>query len=222
MNLLQIRTKLRLKLDETSEGFWLDDELDGYINESYFELWQLMLEVNFNGCLTSTFKDIVASTETIALPTDFHSARLIEKVVDSGTVPLWWDERFERANYTAGVAVNNGYQPSIRFVGQNLILEPTPAESQTGGIKITYYFYPDRLDDDADEPHIALHDFWHDLITYGATLIAKAKEEAIGGGGADLGAWGAMMERKQARFKNSIEVPSVSRQAVEPFELGDF
>jgi hypothetical protein len=221
VNKLQIRTKVRRKLDETSEGFWLDDELDDYINESYFSLWQMMLNAKHQGCLTSTTLNITGGSANVALPADFQAARLIEKVVDSGTVPLWWEERFDQTNYTAGVSTGSFFPFKVRFVGQNLIIEPTPQDSETGGLKLTYYFFPNRLDDDTDEPNAGLHDFYQDLITYEAVLIAKAKEEMVGGGGADLGAWGMLMEKKKSDFKGTIELPSVTRQAVEPFELGD-
>lgn len=220
MNLALLRANLRRKLDEESESFWSDTELDEAINDSYLDIWQTMLNAKHNGCLKSATLNIVANTATIALPSDFHSARLIERVIDNGTVPLWWDERFERSNYTAGVSSDDSYKPGIRFVGTDLVLEPTPADSVTGGIKLTYYFFTDRLSGSAS-PNGALHDFYHDLITYQSVLIAKAKEESISGGGADLGAWGAIMREKMDKFKASIETPSVTRQSIEPFDLGD-
>ena len=219
MQLSQLRAKSRLKLDEVSEGFWTDDELDGYIGESYFDLWQIMLNAKHQGTLKTDLLDIVGGTAEIPLPTDFSAARLVERVIDGGTVPLWWEERFDQPNYTTGIT--SGYRFNVRFVGQNLVCEPTPSDSQTDGIKLTYYFFPEQLEDDIDTPNAALHAFYHDLIPYGAVVIAKSKEEMVGGGGADLGPWGALMQAKLERFKASVELPSVTRQAVEPFEMGD-
>lgn len=177
-----------------------------------------MLAARHNGTLTNTSLDIVAATATIALPSNFAFARLVERVITSGTVPLWWNERFDSPNYTAGVTSSSDYYlPHIRFEGVNLVLEPTPLESVTGGIKLTYYFLPTRLSNNTDTPSAAFHEFYHDLLVGYCVIQAKSKEEAIGQGGADLGAFGAMQAQKEQMFKSTIEVPTVQRSAVQPF-----
>lgn len=221
-----IRTKARRRLDETSEAFWTDDELNDYINEGYLYYWQWFISAKNPGAIKNTTLNIVGGTASIALPADFCMARLVERVLSTGTFPLWYSERADLPNYTAGVpSGNDTYLPKVRFEGANVILEPTPSDSVTGGIKLTYYFYPDRLTADSGvsgTPNAAFHDFFHDLIVYQCVLLAKAKEEHLGGGGADLGAWGALMRDKEQKFKETIETPTTQRQYVQPFGFADY
>lgn len=218
MNLVNLRTKTRRKLDELSESFWSDDELDDYINEAYFHYWQWMLRAEYYRCQKTALLDLVSGTPNIALPSDFAIAKRVERVLSSGSlIPLDWDDRYDEPNYANGGGTGNDYLPSVNYEGSNLILEPTPQESVTGGIKLTYYYYPERLEDDGDEPDAAFLDFYHDIIIGQAVLFAKAKEENIGQGGADLGSFGALQERKEQKFRETIEMPSVQRQSVQPY-----
>lgn len=214
-----MRTSLRRKLDEVAEGFWEDAELNEFLNEGYYNLWDYLLSAKHHGAIAVTDLDIVADTAEIALPSDFHEARLVERVTSTGTVPLWWNERFDQPNYIQGSTVDDYFLPNITFRGQNLVLEPTPDASLTGGVRLTYFFLPGRMSDDADVPDLAIHDFYHDLMVYKAVLLAKAKEEAVGGGGASLGPWGVIMGERLEKFKQNIEKPTNQRLAVQPFEV---
>lgn len=215
MNLLTMRQKLRRKLDELSESFWEDDELDDYLNEGYFHYWQWMLNARYQRCRKSVFLNIVANNEAIVLPSDFAIADRVEQVRDSVTVPLRWRERFDEPNYTNGAFGWGNY--TVTFEGASLILEPTPGENVTGGIKLRYFYFPVRLVNDGDSPDAAFLDFYQDIIIGQAVLFAKAKEEAIGQGGADLGPFGALLSAKEQKFKETIELPTIQRQAVEQF-----
>lgn len=225
MNRLQLRESVRRKLDEpqtaSEQVFWSDEELNDYLNEAYYYYWEMMLDATYQGCLLETFLNVLGGQAEVALPADYHTARLVEWVAQSGTIPLWWDERFEAPNYTAGVSFDGiALLPSVRFSRNNLILEPTPSDTINNVIKFTYYFIPPRMTDDTDEPDLAFKDFYQDLIVYQAVVLAKAKEEAIGQGGADLGAWGQVMERREQKFKESIKRPTTQRILVKPFICG--
>jgi hypothetical protein len=212
-----MRTRLRRKLDETEESYWTDAELTDYINESYYYYWQWLLNARDNRALKSTTLDIVAGTAEIAVPSDYISARLIEKVEDNSTCPIQWFERFDEPNYTGGSSYSN-YYPNFtaRFVGTDLVLEPTPNTSETGGIKLTYYFYPAELSDDSDTPVAGFSPIYHDLIPFKAAVISKTKEESYGGG-APVGSWEYICQQKEKEFKASIELPSTQRVSVKPF-----
>ncbi len=221
-----IRTKARRRLDENVASFWSDAELDDYINEGYLYYWQWMINARHPGAMKNTPLNITGGTATIALPADFCMARLVERVVTSGTYPLWYQERVDDPNYTAGVPSNTDlYMPKVRFEGANLVIEPTPSDTVTGGIKLTYYFYPDRMTTDTGAtgtPNAAIHDFFHDLLVYQCVLLAKAKEEHLDSGSSDLGAWGVLMREKEQAFKSTIETPTTQRQYVQPFIIGDY
>lgn len=212
-----MRTRLRRKLDESEESYWTDAELTDYINEAYYYYWEWLLNARDNRSLKSTTLDIVAGTAEIALPSDFVVARLVEKVEDNSTYPIKWFERFDEPNYTAGVSYSNYYPDfTIRFVGSNVVLEPTPNTSQTGGIKLTYYFHPTELSDDTDIPDAGFSPLYHSLLPFKAAVYAKTKEEAYGGG-APVGSWEYICQQKEQQFKASIEMPSVQRVCARPF-----
>lgn len=214
-----MRTRLRRKLDETTEGYWSDDELNDYINEAYYYYWQWLLNARDNRALKSTTLNIVAGTAEIALPSDFIAARLVEKVEDNATYPIEWFERFDESNYTSGVTYSSHYPNfTVRFVGSNLVLEPTPNTSETGGIKLTYYYYPTELTDDDHSPDAGFSPLYHDILPFKASTYAKTKEESYGGG-APVGSWEFLCQQKEQQFKASIELPSVQRTYASPFYI---
>lgn len=214
-----MRTRLRRKLDESSESYWTDDELNDYLNEAYYYYWQWLLNARDNRALKSTTLNIVADTAEIALPSDFVAARLVEKVENNVTYPIEWFERFDEPNYTGGVTYSSHYPNfTVRFVGSNLVLEPTPNTSETGGIKLTYYFYPAEMSIDTESPDAGFSPLYHDLLPYKASVFAKTKEEQYGGG-APLGSWEYLCQQKEQQFKASIELPSVQRACARPFYI---
>lgn len=226
MDLQTIRTKARRKLDETTTGntnvFWTDDELNDYVNDGYLHYWQWMVNAKHPGTFKSTTLNIVSGTSTIALPSDYLEARLVERVFDAALVPMQYQPRFDTSKATSGIVATSllGYLPSYDFIGQNLDLNPTPQESVTSGIKLTYIFWPDRLSANGDTPNAAFHSGFHDLLVGWAVIQAKEKEEMVGGGGADAGPVLASQKRREDAFKASIELPTLQRFYSEPWGIG--
>lgn len=221
MNLGDIRTNARDLLDESTASYWPDAQLNRFINRAYRYYWMWLIEQNVPGILKTTTLNIVADTATIALPSDFVKARLVERVFDSYTVPLRYFERYDTINRTDGTSVNDiiGYLPDYHFVGSNLVLEPTPSDSQTGGIKLTYYYIPTELSSDSDVPNPMLPSLYHDLLVYGCVMDAKRKEESVANTGADVGGFMSAKLELEQKFKESIEGTSVQRTSVEPYGI---
>ena len=84
-------------------------------------------------------------------------------------------------------------------------------ETVSDGIKLTYFFIPDRLSDNSDEPDAGFNQFYHELIITKAVILAKEKEEAVGGGGADLGPFLRTLAEREQKFKESIELSTYQR-----------
>lgn len=213
MNRLQIRQKARRKLDETSAKFWTDEDLNDFINQGYRYYWQWMIQAGQYITLKETNLDIVASTSTIALPSDFIKVKMLERVIDGIQIPLDYYDRTESENYTTGVSTAN-FLYSYRLLGANLVLEPTPQESATSGLKLTYFYMMDEMDDDSDIPLIPL--LYHDLLVSYAVIQAKEKEEGLAGGGADMSPFVMTMQQQEQLFKESIEPDSLQSQFVRP------
>ena len=217
-------TKIRRQLDESSPAFWTDDELIDYVNEGYIHYWQWLIQAGHPAAISdpSTSLDIVDGVNEIALPLDFVKARLVERVMDSATIPMEFFERFDTSNRTSGVSTNSllGYVPRYRFQGPSLVLEPTPCMSQTGGILLTYFYNPDRLTS-GDTPSAPFDDLYSDLLVLYAIICAKEHEEMIspGTGGVDSAPFLGRLQRLEQKFKESIEPMSTQRLYSEAFGI---
>lgn len=226
MDLQTIRAKARRKLDETTTGnsgvFWTDNELNDYINDGYFYYWQWLIDARNPAILKRTSLDITSGVDTITLPSDFLTARLVERVFDSATVPMQYAPRFDSSKSTNGTVASSllGYLPSYDFFGSNLVLNPTPQETISGGILLTYMFAATRLSNDTDTPNAAFPDLFHDLLVGWCVIQAKDKEEMIGGGGSDMAPFLASQAKREALFKSSIESTTLQRFYSEPWGIG--
>lgn len=181
-----------------------------------------MLRAGYYGCIATNSFDLAAGTASYALPADFVEARLVERILPGGTVPLDYNERYDTPNRTTGTTVNSSayYLPSYHFEGANIVLEQTPQETTTGltGIKLTYWKIPVRLVSDSDTPDAAFKDLWHDMLVLYCAKGAKEKEELKGMGGVDFQITGTLARLEQS-FKESINVPTAQRQTVQPYGL---
>ena len=213
--LATLRTKVRRKLDETSADFWSDNDIDDYLNQAYYYYWNWAIQAQYRQCLQSTTLNITAGTAEVALPSDFIKIRLLEKVASDRTIPLRFNERYEEQNATSGVGTSTETVFSYSFVGSNIVLQPTPQVTETGGLKITYFYQPTELSDDADTPD--LDDFHDNLLIQYAVVQAKEKEEAIGNGGTDLAPFVMTLTKLEQSFKEIIETDSIQRFYAKPF-----
>lgn len=212
MNLLQIRTKARRKLDELTATFWSDDELNDYINETYRKVWQLLIDDSNRKALKTTNLSLVANTREVALPSDFVKARLLEHLVGTIYYPCKYYERYDTVtgdNTSPFSIVGDQYSYAYSFLGDNIILEPTPFDSETSTLRLTYFYVPTELSDDADEPDIPT--LYHDLFVLGCVIQAKEKEEMIGGDGASIAPFVSDYADLMDKFMTSISKQSQQR-----------
>ena len=218
MNRGETKTRARRKLDETTATFWTDDDLNDFYESAYWYYWAWMVQATHpvTARATSPDLDIVALQNAIALPSDFLVGKLVERVFDNYTVPVWWKERYETGNYTAGTASTGllGYSPRIRFVGTDMLLEPTPSENVTGGIRMDYHFIPVMPATDSASPVDPISTMFPELLIERTVRLAKEKEEMIAGGGVSQA---ATLTEIEQRFKETIELPIMHRVYVEPY-----
>ena len=212
MNLGELRTRTRRILDEISEAFWLDLELDDYINTAYKHYYQQLINVGYHRLLSApTLLTITSGTETVALPSDFFKDRLLERVIDTRTIPLHRKDRYETSNIISG-ASSSYYLPNYTFRGSNIVLEPTPSATFTNGLKLHYYPIADDLSLDADEPVAGFISDWHRMLPWKAAEMAKGGREEE-----DIGNITNILARLEQPFLSIIEDVSQQRQFVEPF-----
>jgi len=220
MNLGQIRTAARRKLDEPSPRLWSDDELIQYINQGYMYLWQILIDAgNRKSLKVDSTLGTTANTREVALPSDFNRVRLLEHLNGSIWYPCKFYERYDtlvtNSNY-ADVGSQLSYAYSI--VGDDIILEPTPDETVLNNLRLTYFYQPDEMTDDSDVPSIEI--IYHEILVSYCCVQAKEKEEMIAGGGADTGPFVATYSQQLQRFINNTQLPSQQRVYAQPF--GDY
>lgn len=147
-----IRSRVRSDFQqESSTGFLADSEIDAWANEGTYKYVSRLMMANQGYFETTASLDIVSGQEAVSLPYNFTGSTSllkmvrVERVIEGARVPLTYRKRFDESNTTTASVSGIAYMPTYDFRGSNLILEPTPNFSETGGIRIVYAGLPPKL-----------------------------------------------------------------------------
>lgn len=180
LTLLQLRTAVRQRADMVNSQFVSDSELTGYINYSYKELYDLIVDANEDYNLTSSTLTITTGN-TVSLPADFYKFRGLDDLSYGTSTPITvlkfnWNER----NYGSS-PIQDGrsgiYQYSsvrYRIIGNSLIIEP--AESAARSYKLWYIPAVANLVNDADLADGVQG--WLEYVIVDAAIKCLIKEES--------------------------------------------
>lgn len=138
MTLAEIRTQVRQRADMTASQFVTDSELNGWINNSYAELYDLLVTKFGNDYFVETYTFTTTNgTERYDLPANFYKLlgvdlQLTPGAADDGYItlrPFTFSERnrYATANAQTWIGVTN---LRYRLNGSKLWLTPTPQQSQ--------------------------------------------------------------------------------------------
>ena len=136
---------------QTSSGFVADTEWDGWINEGYYKYAIRLMEMGQGHFETDILLDMVANTESVALPFNFTNQRTfletvrVERVLPNARVPLNYRRRYNESVAVNAANAGFSYLPTYDFRGNNIILEPSPGQSEVGGLFMVYKALPPRL-----------------------------------------------------------------------------
>lgn len=222
MTLAELRTATRQRADmENQSGvytnaFVKDNELNSYINQSYFELYDLLIASygeNYNVSPPFTFVTDGVN-QFFNLPTDFYKLLGIDvQVTSSVSNNAWWTLKpfmfSERNKY----AVPNTQlyfgitNLRYRIQGDQLWLNPLPQMNQT--IRIFYQPRMTTLSSDSDT--VQGVSGWTEYIIIDAAIKCMQKEES------DVS---VLMNQKMAMLKR-IEAMSENRDAGMPSTVSD-
>ena len=142
VNLTELRTLTRQRADQENSQFVTDTELTRYLNNSWGELYNLIIE-NFNDdyFTTSNTFSLTSGTDTYDLPSDFYKSRGVDLVVSSTeSVPL---RRYNWAQRTRNSVTV--YARDYRYRIQKGSIVFTPSPSSNDSIKLWYIPSPKRL-----------------------------------------------------------------------------
>lgn len=214
MNLGELRTKTRYYLDDDSGTWWVDGEVNNYINIAYGHYYQELISHGYDGLLQAPVNlNIVASTDTIALPTDFFKVKTLLRVIDTRKIPLKYYRNYDNTEYTTNCGE---YVPTYDFQGLNLKLYPVPDSSYTAGLTLRYWPVMEELVDDIDAPVDGFIVSWHNMIPLLAAIFAKGGREE-----SDISGLSSLLQKIEEPYRNTLQSMTISRQTVESFSTGD-
>ncbi len=146
---------MRRNLQEVSQQFYLDTDLNYYIGRAYKKYVIKMIEEGEGYFETKTPLDLVADESDIdisALTPMFYQVSMLWRMTSTGKYPLFEKEtRFVPVS-TVYAAAGDAYRPTWKLQGMNIVLEPTPQSSETGvitppssgsGLQLDYNYLPD-------------------------------------------------------------------------------
>lgn len=176
--LAQLRTLARQRADMENSTFVSDSEFNNYINDSYGELYDLLVASFEDYYLKApvTFT-LTSPTNTYALPSDFYKLRGLDFQLSSGdwtTVTLF---NFAERNVKSRLLSRYSYgqkNVSYRVMGQYLRIEP--ADECSGTYQLWYIPRYTRMTSDSDTLGDVL-DF-SEYVIVDAAIKALVKEES--------------------------------------------
>lgn len=211
MTLAQLRTAVRQRADMVGSTFVSDAELTSYINQSYFELYDLMVQkygdnyfvstpVTLTTDGTSTLYDLPNGTNYTAAPAlykllgvDLALGNSPDSYVTIKPFNFSDRNRFSVPNFQSFYGVTN---LRYRLNGSQLWLTPTPAANQS--IRVWYIPQLTELSADTDKT-VDLVSGWSEYIIADAAIKCLQKEES------DVSALFAQKQALIARIEAAAE-----------------
>ena len=179
LTLLQLRTKTRERADQVNSQFVTDSELNGYINYSYKEFYDLLVDAVEDYNLSSN-SFTISSGNTQSLPTDFYKLRGLDDMSDPNnprTVRKFnWNERNDYNPYVlARLPIYDEFSDvCYRITGNNITIEPP--DNAARPYKLWYVPAPADLSLDAD---VATGiNGWLEYVILDAAIKCLVKEES--------------------------------------------
>lgn len=216
-NLSQYRTRIRRYLRETDadKSFWTDLFLNQMFNASYRQRCVQMI-LAYEGWFTlAATTDLVADQSAYGFPSGLQRLLKVELVrTDGSRDPL---ERWERHDerLTVEALTGDSYWANYRPFSNGLVLEPTPQETVSDGLRIEYTGLPAKLSGDSDTIHPSFPDILDELLVLDTVVLALQAE-----GINETGPQAAIVRMREEwgfDFTRFIERRVEARDRIDPF-----
>jgi hypothetical protein len=178
ITLSTMRERVRARADMKNSTFVEDSELNQYINSSYQELYDILVQ-SFEDYYTlpPVSFTIATSSDYYTLPTDFYKLRGVDSSLDSSNwftlTPFDFANRNTNNNNLA-YALSGIYDRNYRIVGNRLYI--TPTDSAPGNYRIWYVPVATVLTTDSST--LDGINGWEEYIVVDAARKCLAKEES--------------------------------------------
>lgn len=173
MTLPQLRTAVRQRADMVKSQFVTNDELNSYINASYFELYDLLVQKYGNDYFMTQYSfQLQGNVSRYDLPEDFFKLLGVDLEISAGPdgyvslrpFTLAERNRYSTANVQTWIGVTN---LRYRISGNKLWFTPSPQTGQT----IRIWYIP-RLKELVDASSVTVnYPIAGDTVTIGSTTL---------------------------------------------------
>lgn len=179
--LLQLKTRARERADMVNSQFISDSELTSYINASYAELYDLLVQTYEDYYITGPTSFTLTSDDAgvYSLPSDFYKLRGLDFQSGGSWIELYpydWNTR-NQENRTLSRYYTEGASRSYRLLSSNLRIEPD--DGADGTYRIWYVPSYTALSADTDNiDSMISRNNWEEFIIIDAAMKMLAKEES--------------------------------------------
>lgn len=211
MTLLELRNATRQRADIVNSQFVTDDELTSYINQSYFELYDLLVQCYGNDYYVAEPYSFVTDgvNNKFALPVDFYKILGLDLALSNSldsfvTIkPFKFTDRNRYAvpNFQSFYGVTN---LRYRLEGDKLLLTPIPSQGQT----IRLWYVPRLTILVADADLLDGISGWTEYVITDAAIKCMQKEES------DVSVLMAQKQALIARIQSAAENRDAGNAAV--------
>ncbi len=212
VSLGQLRLMAQQRADRVNSNFVTLPEWNSYINQSAFELYDLLIDVYEDYYVTGPTDLTTDGTNMVPLPSDFYKLMGVDGSPGSSNcfVTLKKFNFIARNRYIYPQLPNTLlgiFNPQYRLVGSNLMLIPTPQAGQT----VRIWYIPKMVQLLQDTDILQGVSGWSEYIICDAAIKALQKEES------DVSILGM---QKMALIKR-IEDSAMNRDAGQPDTISD-
>lgn len=179
MTLAELRSAVRQRADMEDSEFVTDAELNSYINNSYTELYDLLVKVNEDYYTISESFTLSGGNNIFELPTDFYKIRGLDYALDSSSNeyialrPFNFNERNARNRSVSSIYYG---QDDLRYRIVGSDLHVVPADRSNGSYQLWYVPRPSELTTDASTADGVSG--WLEYVIVDAAIKCMQKEES--------------------------------------------
>lgn len=214
MSLGQIRLACQQRADRVNSNFVTNSEWNSYINQSYFELYDLLIDAYEDYYVAEPYViTTTGNTQMYDLPSDFYKLLGVDLGLAGGANGYVTVQQFNfiaRNRYVYPQLTSNYlgvFNLRYRLMGDKLMFIPEPS----GGQYIRIWYIPRLNEVVQDQDILDGISGWTEYIIVDAAIKALQKEEQ------DVS---VLLLQKQALIKR-IEETAVNRDAGQPNTISD-
>lgn len=200
-----------------SRSYWSQVFFRQMFNASYRRRCSQLI-MAFEGWFTMiAMRDLVTGQSTYGNPAGLLRYLKVQLVRSDGRlVPLRRDERQEGIVIPdASSPTGDQYLPTYRPLANGFILEPTPNEDVTNGIRLEYAGVPVFLNADADKLHPSYPEIFDELLVLD-TVVLALEAEGVHEAGPQAAIY-RMRSEWEMDWERFIEQRTIARDRIDPF-----